>query len=64
MRAVNAGSNLMIRTDYQGATAEANMALALDPDNAAAKSFRSRVATVSGLSSSGFIRPGLRGVRR
>ena len=48
---INAGSVYLTRTDYQGALKEANLALAVDPESASAKSFRSRVGQASSDSS-------------
>jgi tetratricopeptide (TPR) repeat protein len=47
---LNSAGVLMTQTAYQEALAEANQALAIDPDNSSAKSMRTRIATVSGLS--------------
>lgn len=40
---INAGSVLMLRTDFQGALGEANAALAIEPKSSATTTFRARV---------------------
>lgn len=44
---INLGSGYLVQTSYQEALKQANAAIAVDPNSAAAKSFRSQVAAAS-----------------
>ncbi len=61
---INLGNGYLVQTAYQEALKQANSAIAVDPDNAAAKSFRAQVASASSDSGIEFYGRRRGGVRR